>query len=106
MSNIDSNDLTANLADAANDATAKASDAVGKLTAFDPIQVAHDLGIRSRHAYVGGFVSIVVALATWSISRAKPSDSKGQSDRWGIFIGHWAPTFFAIGLALKSKERN
>ena len=71
---------------------------------FDPIELAHRLGVRSRHAYIGGFASIVLAFVTWSISRAKPSDSKGQSDRWGIFVGHWAPTFFAVGLALKNKE--
>jgi hypothetical protein len=71
---------------------------------FDPIELAHRVGVRSRHAYIGGFASIVLALVTWSISRAKPTDSKGQSDRWGIFIGHWAPTFFAVGLALKTKE--
>lgn len=71
---------------------------------FDPIELAHRVGVRSRHAYIGGFASIVLALVTWSISRAKPDDSKGQSDRWGIFIGHWAPTFFALGLALKTKE--
>lgn len=71
---------------------------------FDPIELAHRVGVRSRHAYIGGFASIALALVTWTISRAKPSDSKGQSDRWGIFIGHWAPTFFAVGLALKTKE--
>jgi hypothetical protein len=73
---------------------------------FDPIELAHRVGVRSRHAYVGGFASIILALVTWSISRGKPSDSKSQSDRWGIFIGHWAPTFFAVGLALKTKEND
>jgi hypothetical protein len=71
---------------------------------FDPIELAHRAGVRSRHAYIGGFASIVLALVTWGVSRTKPSDSKSQSDRWGIFIGHWAPTFFAVGLALKTKE--
>jgi len=41
--------------------------------------------------------------ATWIISRGR-GDDKSQSDRWGIFIGHWAPTFFALGLALKHEE--
>jgi hypothetical protein len=66
--------------------------------------MAHRAGVRSRHAYIGGFVSIILAIFAWSGSRAKPADSKSQSDRWGIFIGHWAPTFFAIGVALKLKE--
>lgn len=71
---------------------------------FDPIQLAHNLGIRSTHAYIAGFASVIVSLGTWLLSRARTPDDKAQSDRWGIFIGHWAPTFFAIGLALKTDE--
>jgi hypothetical protein len=88
------------------DVTGSVKAAASAAAGFDPIDLAHRVGVRSRHAYIGGFASIVLALVTWSISRAKPSDSKGQSDRWGIFIGHWAPTFFAVGLALKTKEND
>lgn len=70
----------------------------------NPIKFVHDLGFKSEHAYIGGFASIVIALIAWLVSRGKKSDDKAQSDRWGIFIGHWAPTFFAIGLALKQEE--
>lgn len=73
-------------------------------TGFDPIHLAHDLGIRSSHAYIAGFASVLVSLGAWLLSRSRTADDKAQSDRWGIFIGHWAPTFFAIGLALKSDE--
>jgi len=71
---------------------------------FNPIREAHDLGLRSNHAYVMGFVSIGLSLLSWGASRLRKSDDKAQSDRWGIFIGHWAATFFAIGLALKMEE--
>jgi hypothetical protein len=71
---------------------------------FNPIAEAHDLGIRSSHAYILGFVSIGLSLLSWLVSRMRKSDDKAQSDRWGIFVGHWAPTFFAIGLALKQEE--
>ncbi|GAA2176570.1 hypothetical protein GCM10009846_30890 [Agrococcus versicolor] len=81
-------------------AKAKIEQAAG----FNPIGVAHDLGLRSNHAYVAGFASVGISLAAWLVSRGKADDSKAQSDRWGIFIGHWAPTFFAIGLALKHEE--
>jgi hypothetical protein len=73
-------------------------------TSFNPIVEAHNLGIRSNHAYTMGFVSIGLSIASWAFSRAKKGDDKAQSDRWGIFVGHWAPTFFAIGLALKHEE--
>ena len=32
-------------------------------------------------------------------------DDTPQSDRWGIFIGHWAPIVFAISLALTREEK-
>jgi hypothetical protein len=86
------------------DAKKKAERTVSKAQGFDPIAKASDLGIRSSHAYIAGFASVIVALLAWLGSRAKTSDDKAQSDRWGIFIGHWAPTFFAIGLALKKEE--
>jgi hypothetical protein len=63
-----------------------------------------DMGVRSEYAYIGGFASIALSYLTYFASRAKKGDDKAQSDRWGIFIGHWAPTFFALGVALKMEE--
>jgi hypothetical protein len=77
---------------------------MNEITEFDPIEKAHQLGIRSNHAYIAGFVSIGLSLGSWVASRANKKDDKAQSDRWGIFVGHWAPTFFAIGIALSRKE--
>jgi hypothetical protein len=71
---------------------------------FNPITLAHNYGIRSEHAYIGGFASIIFSFVVYYVSRGRTKDDKAQSDRWGIFIGHWAPTFFAIGLALKQEE--
>jgi hypothetical protein len=58
----------------------------------------HEMGIRSEYAYTGGFASIILSMASWLASRAKNDHDKAQSDRWGIFVGHWAPTFFALVL--------
>jgi hypothetical protein len=90
----------------ARDARGKAEAAVGTASSFDPVAFISGLGIRSRHAYIGGFASIALSFVAWGISRVKPSDDKGQSDRWGIFVGHWAPTFFALGIALKNQEKD
>lgn len=81
-----------------------AKKAVAKVP-FNPIQTAHDLGLRSEHAYLLGFASIGLSFTSWLISRGKKSDDKAQSDRWGIFIGHWAPTFLTLGIALKNVEQ-
>jgi hypothetical protein len=71
---------------------------------FDPIKYAHDLGLQSKHAYTLGFASIGLTFLAWLVSRGK-KDDRAQSDRWGLFVGHWAPTFFAIGIALRQEER-
>ena len=70
----------------------------------DPVRALSDAGFRSGWAYIGGFASIGLSLAAWAISRRTNSD-RAQADRWGIFIGHWAPTFFALGIALKQEEQ-
>lgn len=72
--------------------------------ASDPIAGLSALGFRSEWAYLAGFVSIGLSFTAWLGSRAK-KDDRAQSDRWGIFVGHWAPTFFALGLALENEER-
>ncbi len=66
----------------------------------------HRAGFKSEFAYIGGFASIGFSLLSWIISRNKVGDDKAQSDRWGIFIGHWAPTFMALGVALKLEEKS
>lgn len=64
----------------------------------------HDVGIRSEHAYAAGMGSIALSFVAWGLSRVKKTDSKAQSDRWGIFVGHWTPTFMTVGLALAQYE--
>ncbi|CAN5135400.1 hypothetical protein BH11ACT3_BH11ACT3_08210 [soil metagenome] len=70
---------------------------------LQPIRALSRAGLKSEWAYLGGFASIALSLGSWLVSRGK-KDDKAQSDRWGIFIGHWAPTFFALGIALKHEE--
>jgi hypothetical protein len=80
-----------------------AKSTIEKAAGFNPIATLHELGFRSETAYAAGFASIILSILAWLVSRGK-KDERAQSDRWGIFIGHWAPTFFAIGIALKHEE--
>lgn len=68
------------------------------------ISALHNVGVRSEYAYAAGFASIGLSYVSYFLSRGKKGDDKAQSDRWGIFVGHWAPTFFALGIALKLEE--
>jgi hypothetical protein len=62
-------------------------------------------GITSDMMYIAGFGSIVAAFASWAMSlRAEEHAGIDRADRWGIFIGEWAPTFFALGTAMRMEE--
>ncbi|MFD2082480.1 hypothetical protein SAMN05421678_10275 [Actinopolymorpha cephalotaxi] len=64
----------------------------------------HEVGIRSEHAYIAGFASIGLSVASWLVSNRKEHAGVDRADRWGIFVGEWAPTFFALGNGLRSYE--
>ncbi|MCD0483684.1 hypothetical protein [Streptacidiphilus sp. ASG 303] len=65
----------------------------------------HDSGIRAEHAYAAGFASIGLSLISWAVSMSVEKKGEERADRWGIFIGEWAPTFFGLGLALSTYEK-
>ena len=87
---------------AANEAKGAAQDLVKQSSGV--ISALHNVGVRSEYAYAAGLASIGLSYVSYFVSRGKRGDDKAQSDRWGIFIGHWAPTFFALGIALKLEE--
>ncbi|WP_141580040.1 hypothetical protein [Actinomadura sp. WMMA1423] len=68
------------------------------------IKTLHKRGIKSHHMYTAGLGSIGLALASWALSSRLEEAGMDRADRWGIFVGEWAPTFFAIGLALRMEE--
>ncbi|HAV31398.1 MAG: hypothetical protein ACK6D0_14930 [Planctomyces sp.] len=47
----------------------------------------------SSVCFVAGFVSITASIAIWFLSK-EPDVAHGE--RFGIFVGLWAPTFFAL----------
>src|SRR3954470_16417207 len=60
------------------------------------IEKLHDAGLRSEHAYLAGFASIGLSFAAWATSLRAEKAGTDRADRWGIFVGHWAPTFFGL----------
>ncbi len=72
------------------------------------IQKLHNMGIRSEHAYLAAFASIGMSVVAWYGSLGAepgPHADVARADRWGIFVGEWAPTFFGLGLALSQFEQ-
>ena len=70
------------------------------------IEKLHEAGLRSEHAYIAGFASIALSFAAWGTSLKAERAGTDRADRWGIFVGHWPPTFFGLGNALRSNEKD
>ena len=58
------------------------------------VQQMNKLGISSDVLQVLGFASIFASIATWRT--AKGAGDAAHAERFGIFVGLWAPTFFAL----------
>lgn len=54
----------------------------------------HKIGLTSDMLQILGFASIAASIATWRT--AKGSGDSAHAERFGIFVGLWAPTFFSL----------
>lgn len=70
------------------------------------IKKLHDIGMSSDAAYIAGVASIGVAVASWISSKSLEKAGTARADRWGIFVGLWAPTFMSLGNALRMEEEH
>ncbi len=70
------------------------------------IKKLHEAGLRSEHAYWAALASIGGSFASWLTSNKVEDAGVDRADRWGIFVGQWAPTFFGLGLALSQYEQH
>ncbi|WP_433354248.1 hypothetical protein ACQP25_11910 [Microtetraspora malaysiensis] len=68
------------------------------------ISTLHKMGLRSSMMYTAGLASIGLAATSWFLSRDYEAAGQGRADHWGLFVGEWAPTFFAMGVALRMEE--
>ena len=68
------------------------------------IRLLRSLGITSDVAYLAALTSIGASVAAWAASRRMEDAPGEKADRWGIYVGLWAPTFMAIGNAIKIDE--
>ncbi len=69
------------------------------------VKLLKGLGMSSEFAYTAGLVSIAASIASWFASSRGEEAGQAKAERWGIFVGLWAPTFMSIGNALKVDEK-
>lgn len=70
------------------------------------IKKLHEAGLHSEHAYAAALGSVGLSFASWALSVKAEAHGVDRADRWGIFVGEWAPTFFGLGLALANYEHD
>jgi hypothetical protein len=61
---------------------------------FLPARTASTLSVAC--VALGG-ASIVASIATWASARGETEAETAHAERFGIFVGLWAPTFLILG---------
>jgi len=57
---------------------------------------AQQLKKLSTVCFVLGFASIVASIAIWFLTGGTTLETQAHAERFGIFVGLWAPTFFIL----------
>lgn len=52
--------------------------------------------LLSNISFILGFASIIGSIAIWFLTGEETAESQAHAERFGIFVGLWAPTFFII----------
>lgn len=66
------------------------------------VKTLRNTGISSDVLQLAALGSIAVSIVTWR--GAKTKGDSAHAERLGIFIGLWAPTFFALSDAVAQDE--
>jgi hypothetical protein len=56
----------------------------------------NQLKLLSKLAFILGFASIIGSIAIWFFTGGTEPESQAHAERFGIFVGLWAPTFFIL----------
>ena len=51
-----------------------------------------------------GFLSIIGSILIWATTKGVTNESVAHAERFGVFVGLWAPTFFVLSVKLTNRE--
>ena len=54
------------------------------------------LKMLSTLCFILGFASIIGSIAIWFAAGGATIETQAHAERFGIFVGLWAPTFFIL----------
>lgn len=52
--------------------------------------------VLSTICFQGGILSVVLSIATWWFLKGDTAESQAYAERFGIFVGLWAPTLLIL----------
>ncbi|MFT6179105.1 MAG: Zn-dependent protease with chaperone function [Akkermansiaceae bacterium] len=52
--------------------------------------------VLSKACFILGFASIIASISVWFLTGGTELEDKAHAERFGIFVGLWAPTFFIL----------
>jgi len=58
----------------------------------------------SNISFVLGFASIAGSIAIWFLTGGTTPESVAHAERFGIFVGLWAPTFLILSNRLRAYD--
>ena len=66
------------------------------------------LGFSANLSYALGFLSVIGSIIVWFTQGGNNADAElaAAGERFGIFVGLWAPTFMAIGNGIDNLKEN
>jgi hypothetical protein len=66
------------------------------------------MGYSANLSYALGFISVIASIVVWFTQGGSGSDemAKAAGERFGIFVGLWAPTFMALGNGIANLPDN
>lgn len=60
------------------------------------------MNITSEMAYIAAGASIALSIGIWILNQ---DDDRPHAERFGIFVGLWAPTLAILGSVIEQDER-
>ncbi len=59
------------------------------------------VGVTPSVAYASAGVSVLLSIAIWALRRG---EDRANSERFGIFVGLWAPTLMVVGKVMEDRD--
>ena len=66
------------------------------------MDVMQKAGLTSSTAYAASLLSVGLSIGIWLVRRG---EDRAAAERFGIFVGLWAPTLAIMGKVIEDRER-